>query len=83
MSQETDNIRRIVDEHCAAIAEHVDSVQIFVTFHRGGEQRSGSYESGRGNFYARQGQVDEWLRFQRQYQKSWAKRKDAEDLEEE
>jgi hypothetical protein len=40
--------------------EHCDSVQIFVTklFDDG---NTGSYTSGKGNWYARKGQVREWV----------------------
>lgn len=78
---DTEEITKIVQECATKIAEHVDTVQIMVTFHRGGEVLTKSYEYGIGNFYARQGQVDEWLRIQRQYQRNYADRNDAEDNE--
>lgn len=73
-----DEITKIVDQKCAEIAEHVDTVQIFVTMHDGGEKITGCYEAGIGNFYARQGQVQEWLTIQSQFQKNHAIRKDQE-----
>lgn len=75
----SDHIRTLVDQKCAEIAEHVDSVQVFVTWHDGGEQRTHAYESGKGNFYARQAQVQEFVTIQNQYQRNWAIRKDQED----
>ena len=47
---------------CAQLAEHFDSVQIFVTQHDPAhDQRIESGEWGCGNFMARYGQVRSWL----------------------
>lgn len=44
------------------LGEHFDSVQIFCTRHEGGPD-GGTFSTSRGvgNFYARYGQVREWL----------------------
>lgn len=74
----TEEQQAMVNRTADSLSEHFDSVQIFVTKHSGGAERSDSYETGRGNFYARLGQVMEFLSIQDQYQRNWAVRKDNE-----
>lgn len=81
MNTERDAIVERVDNALTLLAEHVDSVHIFVTYHAEDGETSAAYESGRGNFYARQGQVDEWLRFQHEYQRHEARKRATEDAE--
>ena len=73
-----DEMKDVVQRSAAALAEHFDSVQIFVTRHDGGKEVSQSYETGRGNFYTRLGQISEWMAIQNQYQRNEAIRRDAE-----
>lgn len=78
MSEEIipDNEQELVD-HCKdKLLEHFDSVQIFVTRHSGQDGDTAGYESGGGNFYARLGQVREWIGLQDQYQRNHAMRVD-------
>ncbi len=75
----SEEIANMVNKHCSELMEHVDTVQILVTWHSGGEEVTRSYETGKGSIYARQGQVDEWLRIQHQYARNWAARKDEEE----
>lgn len=77
-----ERIQKIVDDACTLIREHVDSVQIFVTFHAEDGKSTAGFNAGRGNFYARQAQVEEWIRFQHEYQKCQARREDEEDQDE-
>lgn len=80
MSQaDRDAIVKRVKDAAILLAEHVDTVQIFVTFHAEDGESTASYEHGQGNFYARQGQVDEWLTIQREYQRLEARRRDERD----
>jgi hypothetical protein len=74
-------IKQMVDESAAKLAEHFDSVQVFVTIHDGGKERTHSYETGRGNFYSRYGQVSEWVSMQDQLQRNEAVRRDNDDDE--
>ncbi len=70
-------LQSMVEHHASQLAEHFDSVRIFVTRNtEDGEQNTVAVDSGRGNFYAQLGQIHEWLCIQRQYQKNWAIRKD-------
>lgn len=50
-----------VRETCNALMEHFDSVQIFATRHEAGEL-SGTVQVdfGRGNWFARRGQIHDW-----------------------
>lgn len=75
-------VEQLCKDACTRIQEHVDTIQIFVTFHAEDGQSTKSFTSGRGNFYARQGQIEEWVRFQHEYQKQEAKRQDASDNQE-
>jgi len=70
--------QEIVDKAREALLEHFDSVQVFVTRHAGERDVTASYETGGGNFYARLGQVHEWIMIQDQYSRQHAKRKDEE-----
>lgn len=78
---EKQQIQDLVKRHAAQLGEHFDSVQIFVTRHRGEDTTTAAYEYGAGNFLARFGQVVEWLSIQDQYQREEAKRRDADNNE--
>jgi hypothetical protein len=51
---------KIIDLAVARLAEHFDTVQVFVTRH---DSRTGTInvQRGSGNWFARSGQVREWL----------------------
>ena len=58
MSAESDQVNKLVAE----LGEHYDTVQVFVTRHESGEQRGTVHaEAGLGNWYARYGQIKEWV----------------------
>lgn len=71
--------QKMVEELCAKLLEHFDSVRIFVTRHDGEKTNTASFETGGGNFYAQLGQVREWLEIQDQYQRNFAIRKDSKN----
>lgn len=73
--------QKIVDDAVDKLREHFDSVLILVTHYDGETGSTHSYEVGSGNNYAQLGQVREWLGIQDQYQREYAKRKDAEGQE--
>jgi len=79
--EEQEQIQELVSRTAAQLGEHFDTVQIFVTRHRGEDTTTAAYEHGVGNFLARYGQVVEWLAMQDQYQRQEAKRRDAKDRE--
>lgn len=57
----------IVKKHVAQLAEHFDTVRIFVTRHEGDKESTQAVTSGRGNIYAQQGQIFEWKGLQEEY----------------
>jgi len=72
------SVEDMVKTHAAQLGEHFQSVQIFVSGYTGSNGESLAFEYGAGNFYARLGQVTEWLSIQDQYQRNHAIRKDNE-----
>lgn len=54
-----DEIEQKVKDAAATLMEHCDTVQIFVTIHD--VEVTHAYQTGRGNYYARLGQIQEWL----------------------
>jgi hypothetical protein len=52
----------IIEKAVTQLGEHFDTVQIFVTRHESGEKGGTLHnQSGVGNWYARYGQVREWV----------------------
>lgn len=49
----------LLQKHAGALSEHFDSVQIFVTRLEANATRS--WVHGEGNWYARYGQIVEWI----------------------
>lgn len=69
-----DNIEKLVREYASKLAEHCDSVRIFITKHGDGSaDDSISFSEGRGNFYSQIGQVKEWILMQDEYSKCKAR----------
>jgi hypothetical protein len=59
---ELQEVDRLVDEALTKLGEHCDSVQIFCTITGSdGDGTTRSIERGAGNWYARYGQVVDWL----------------------
>jgi hypothetical protein len=59
-----EQLMELVDLHAAQLAEHFDSVRIFCTKHNSdgeGDSATQGYSKGRGNYYAQEGQIREWL----------------------
>lgn len=53
---------RLIQEAVDKISEHVDSVQIFASKKReDGFQGTWKVVNGRGNYYARYGQIKQWI----------------------
>lgn len=52
----------IMDRHVAALMEHFDTVHVFTSRHEPGrEGKSMVCDRGSGHWYARYGQVKEWI----------------------
>lgn len=52
---------RLIDGHVAALLEHFETVQIFVTKVHKEADATASMVRGDGNWFARYGQVKEWI----------------------
>lgn len=60
-----EDLKRFLDRHSTELAEHFDSVRIFVTRH--GDRSTGTTLAtsvGAGNIYAQIGQIQEWVKVQ-------------------
>jgi hypothetical protein len=79
MNDQPPTLRELVERAADSLSEHAESVHIFVTERASdGSESSRGIDAGRGNFYAQLGQIEEFLTIQKQYQRSWAIRKDEE-----
>lgn len=56
----TESDMELVKVKAAELAEHFDSVRIFVTKHSGEKEMTSAYTHGVGNIYAQLGQVKDW-----------------------
>lgn len=62
MDEETNDVK-LVRKHTEELGEYFDSVQIFCTRHESGEKHGTVRLSlGNGNWFARYGQVIEWVK---------------------
>ena len=74
-----DSETALVDAAVESLGEHFDTVQIFVTRHEPTtEDGTIAFRSGAGNWYARYGQIREWLIMADQQAKNQQNRKDEE-----
>ena len=75
-SPDTERVKNAV----AALAEHFDTVQIFATRYDGGEGNgTRRWQHGRGNWFARYGQVHEWLEREKETTRLDVKQQQEED----
>ena len=61
---EKDPDLKILENHVAQLAEHFDTVQIFVTRYIGESKETVNAHYGTGNYFARVGQVGTWVSIQ-------------------
>lgn len=61
-SQFTKEVERQVKDAICKLGEHCDSVQVFVTIVDPEDKTTHSFQLGTGNWYARLGQVKEWVK---------------------
>ena len=57
---------QFLDKALDVLREHFDTVQIFATRHEASQNGTLHFDCGFGNYYARIGQLDIWLREQRE-----------------
>lgn len=58
-SHTCETVQKMAVEFLQSVIEHADSVQVLITFSENGVTRS--YENGRGNWFARYGQMRQWV----------------------
>lgn len=58
--QRVEDIKQL-DRALVLLSEHFDTVQVFCTRHRDDDVGTFSMQKGSGNWYARYGQVCEWI----------------------
>ena len=56
-----DREHQIIQNHAAMLMEHFDCVQIFASKHKGEQVGTITYNFGAGNYFARYGQVQQWV----------------------
>lgn len=59
--KQDENIRQALTKACDILAEHADTVQIFITLHDYEGDFTDAWEHGIGNLLAREMQVRKWL----------------------
>lgn len=65
-SNERDEDLARLDKHVNQLAEHYDSVQIFVTRMDGANDQTMTANRGAGNWCARFGQISEWVIYEQE-----------------
>lgn len=76
--QREEVVTKMVDDFVIRVGEHVESVQVFVSYQSESGETTRSYTKGMGNLHARHGHVREWMLIQEEYAREWA-RNHAED----
>jgi hypothetical protein len=70
---------RIVDSHVNQLAEHFDTVHIFVSKLDGANDRTLIVNRGAGNWSTRFGQISEWLIYEDERIRAQARKRLGED----
>jgi hypothetical protein len=71
MSEGQDKDLELVKQAAISLGEHFDSVQIFCTRHESGEQDGTvTVKYGTGNWFARYGQIKDWVLVEEESSKS-------------
>ena len=61
MTKDDEADLKLCEEAARALGEHFDTVMIFATRHEAGKDGTVNIQYGVGNWFARKGQVSEWL----------------------
>lgn len=70
IKQKNDKLMGLIKQHCGALYEHFDTVQIFCQKHDHEHQRGTvKFDHGSGNYYARYGQAKHWVIVEEEYSK--------------
>lgn len=71
--------RALLKRHLAQLAEHFDSIRIFVTRHDGADGETMAFSEGVGNYYAQFGQINEWVERMRECTREHERRHTDDD----
>lgn len=58
---ELDGDMEMVRRKAQDLMEHFDTVHIFCTRHNPGDDNTSTISHGRGNYFARRGQIQDWV----------------------
>ncbi len=70
---------KLLDDACMRLGEHFDTVQIFVTRHDNDDEGTVTAHLGHGNWFARRGQISEWLMKSNERSKEIVRHEENED----
>jgi len=65
-SNEREELVKMVEKHVNALSEHFECVHIFVSRNEGENDLTRTINRGAGNWFARYGQIREWLIYEDQ-----------------
>ncbi len=77
-NEHTDAVK-MLDKHVNELSEHFENVHIFVTRHEGEKDQTRCVNRGSGNWFARYGQIREWLVYEDQKIRECAKRSESQE----
>ncbi len=78
-SNEHSELVKMIDKHVNELAEHFDGVHIFVNRNEGHADQSRGINRGAGNWFARYGQIREWVVYEEQRIRECAKRSESQE----
>lgn len=64
-NEESDFLEEKIKDAISTLAEHFDTVQIFCSLTEADTKNTNSFQAGTGNWFARKGQIQEWVDYQR------------------
>lgn len=79
MGELTNEEIKAVEKAVETLGEHFDAVQIFVNRHESSKGGTVRFNDGRGNWFARYGQVREWLIREEETSRVHARKDNAEE----
>lgn len=78
-NQQADDLT-LIQKHVDQLGEHFDTVQVFCTRHMPAELDGTAIANrGTGNWHARFGQVREWVIYEEEWIREYARRKSQDD----
>lgn len=69
--------RDLVMRHVNELSEHFDNVHIFVSTHHGDKDRTRVINQGSGSWFARYGQIREWVIYEEENIRDFARKQNT------